>query len=591
MKKIDYEHHYKDRDPQETVAIVKQFFADNGYIIKKVINRQTNSTSWCMRIELFLDGSFICGANGKGVTYDYCEASAHAELYERFCNICGIGQNAFFHGTYDSKKFAQCGYLFDKNEKSLTEQEALDAVDLHNFFDPIPQKIKSYIYGTIIENNFIGVPYRSISNQPDKFYDWRLLNLAITSNGMCAGNTLEEALVQGISELCERSVTEQFLFNPQEKYYAVNKKSIHNPTLLNMMKSIEENDGLDITIIDLSYNFNLPTVMVMMTNQQEVNTFVGFGSHPVFDIALERTITELYQPGEINTHPQWPIKDPQIIFKLSQSWGELDAVNCYVDQMIGKIKEVDMPNWDVFLSGSGNFSNDELLNYYRDLEKKTGFYFYYRDNSKSDKIYAAQVMCPQMNANEIFKRYIVDLFQRYDEETLDLFFKLYLTSYNLILDYFNDCLYFDSLAIYKELFGELQKFLHQNDHIEFALFLMSDTYSLYGNHETVFWELQEELLINNILDLRYVEHLRGTIFYTPYKKYYTLRYYIMTEQYSDDQLKQIFEQLKNPITDKDLTHIYDPNYLFIKIALEPLKKEFETTYQKYIDTLIKEDKK
>ena len=39
MKKIDYEHHYKDRDPQETVAIVKQFFADNGYVIKKVINR------------------------------------------------------------------------------------------------------------------------------------------------------------------------------------------------------------------------------------------------------------------------------------------------------------------------------------------------------------------------------------------------------------------------------------------------------------------------------------------------------------------------------------------------------------------------
>ena len=591
MKKIDYEHHYKDREPQETVAIVKKFFADKGYVIKRVICRQTNSTSWCMRIELFLDGSFILGANGKGVSYEYCEASAHAELYERFCNMCGITQSVFFHGAYNVKKYQKYGYVFDKNERKLTEEEALATVDLHNFFDPIPPKIRPYIYNTIVENDFIGIPYKSISNKDDLYLDWRLVSLASTSNGMCAGNTIEEALVQGISELCERGVIEKFLFEPQDTYYIVNKKSIHNSTILKMIEAIEANDELDITIIDLSFNFKLPTVMVMMANKKEVNTFVGFGSHPVFDIALERTITELYQPGEINTHPQWPLREPEIIFKLSQNWGSLDAVNCYVDQIIGKFKEVDMPNWDVFLSGDGKYTNEELLDYYRQMEQKTGYYFYYRDNSLMNELSAAQIVCPQMNANEVFKRYTIDLFDKYGEEKLDLFFKLYLLSFGLISDYITDNLYFDSLAIYKELFAELRQFLLDNNHIEFAMYLMADAYTLYGHHETVFWELQEELLVNNILDLTYVEHLEGTIFYTPYKKYYTLRFYALTQRYDDDQLIEIFKLLKNPITEEDLKHIFDPNYLFVKIALEPLKKELETTYQKYIDTLIEEDKK
>jgi len=49
-----------------------------------------------------------------------------------------------------------------------------------------------------------------------------------TTNGMAAGNTLEEAFNQGISELFERYVLFQFYQNKIDKYYILKKENIQN---------------------------------------------------------------------------------------------------------------------------------------------------------------------------------------------------------------------------------------------------------------------------------------------------------------------------------------------------------------------------
>jgi len=111
---------------------------------------------------------------------------------------------------------------------------------------------------------------------------------------MAAGNTLEEALNQGISEIFERYVTFEFYQNKIDKYYILEKNDINNNIIKDLITNIETHNN-KIYFIDFSYNYNLPVIGCICIDLNTNGIKCSFGSFPIFDIAIERCITELYQ--------------------------------------------------------------------------------------------------------------------------------------------------------------------------------------------------------------------------------------------------------------------------------------------------------
>ena len=82
---MSYENHYKDRDPIDTIKIIKDFFKDKGFKVTEE-NLESESSTWSCHLALYKDNHFIISSNGKGLNKEFSLASGYAELYERFCN-------------------------------------------------------------------------------------------------------------------------------------------------------------------------------------------------------------------------------------------------------------------------------------------------------------------------------------------------------------------------------------------------------------------------------------------------------------------------------------------------------------------------
>ena len=91
------------------------------------------------------------------------------------------------------------------------------------------------------------------------------------SNGLAAGNTLEEAIVQGISEAYEHYVTDNLYYKNSKDtvYFQLNLQKIKNTLpeyLINIINKIEQSDCY-LYIYDLSYNFNIPVLMSIIIDK------------------------------------------------------------------------------------------------------------------------------------------------------------------------------------------------------------------------------------------------------------------------------------------------------------------------------------
>ena len=132
--------------------------------------------------------------------------------------------------------------------------------------------------------------------------DYLPISIALSfygSNGMSAGNTPCEALVQAFSEIFERYVQKEVISRqlslpdvPKEylkKYYFLYSVYLK----INLIK------GYRILIKDCSFGGMYPVVAIVIINLNTGKYGIHFGSHPDFEIALERAFTEVAQGQDI----------------------------------------------------------------------------------------------------------------------------------------------------------------------------------------------------------------------------------------------------------------------------------------------------
>ena len=80
----------KDRNPEETVQMIKDILEENGIHTKITNETEYNNLWYSNRVEFAeLNGK---GTNGKGISYEYAMASGYAEFMERLQSRMLIGK-------------------------------------------------------------------------------------------------------------------------------------------------------------------------------------------------------------------------------------------------------------------------------------------------------------------------------------------------------------------------------------------------------------------------------------------------------------------------------------------------------------------
>ena len=285
----------KDSPLEQTIAKMTGLLADLGMRIEVTSWRNIVPNVWSLNIR---DAdSQMCFTNGKGATKDAALASALGEFMER------LNCNFFYNDQYFGEEIANAEFVHYPNEKwfALNEDDELPDGLLDDYcldiYNPDGELCGSHLIDTNsgnIERGICALPYTRQSDGETVYFPSNLIENLFLSNGMSAGNTIEEAQVQCLSEIFERAVKREILENELALPDVPEEVLSRYPNIVEGIKGLEE-QGFPILVKDASLDGQFPVMCVTLMNPRTGGVFASFGAHPDFEVALERCVTELMQ--------------------------------------------------------------------------------------------------------------------------------------------------------------------------------------------------------------------------------------------------------------------------------------------------------
>jgi ribosomal protein S12 methylthiotransferase accessory factor len=285
----------KDLPLEQTVANMTGILADLGMKIEVSSWRNIVPNVWSLHIRDA--ASHMCFTNGKGASKESALCSALGEFIER------LNCNFFYNDQYFGTEIAGAEFVHYPNERWFKPgpNDALPADMLDDYcraiYDPDDELRGSHLIDTNSGNRERGIcaiPYIRQSDGETVYIPSNLIENLFLSNGMSAGNTLEEAKVQCLSEIFERAVKrhiiEQEVVLPDVPARVLAKY----PQILDGIKALEA-QGFPVLVKDASLGGQFPVMCVTLMNPRNGGVFASFGAHPNFEVALERSLTELLQ--------------------------------------------------------------------------------------------------------------------------------------------------------------------------------------------------------------------------------------------------------------------------------------------------------
>ncbi|MEG6586641.1 YcaO-like family protein [Dendrosporobacter sp. 1207_IL3150] len=374
---------YKDELPLKTITKIRNILTDLN--ILAVETGWRNSADGFYSVTVTIKKTTLA-TNGKGVTYEYALASAYAELMERLQN------QAFFRLNYDLDENAlkYRGFYYAPDEQCISINDFLnngeewstiqinktpEDVDVNEMLNR--WKLVSY---EKVPADFTALPYLNIGSGLISNIPIKMVSKMYMSNGMCAGNTPEEALVQGISEILERYVNMRILLEkitPPDIPLDYLKRY---PNINQMIQELERSGNYKVIMKDCSLGQGLPVVGVIFINKDNQSYFVKFGSHPIFSIAAERTLTELLQGQDVRDMmgvKEFAYKSP-IDEEHENALGILvNGSGYYPAEFFSSRNSYEFAEFD----DVEKQDNKQLLKYLLELIKAKGHQIFIRDNS------------------------------------------------------------------------------------------------------------------------------------------------------------------------------------------------------------------
>ncbi|MFZ5774367.1 MAG: YcaO-like family protein [Thermodesulfobacteriota bacterium] len=298
-----FKHFTKDQDkactPMETVARFKERLAAVDLDILSEVRRIDNG-----RLDIPVYFS-VCGKDarevignkkqmGKGSSPEQSQASACMELAERFSFFSFKKNEAnFITDTYASLKGQGQPLLPLVRLLLSVHDEKTDIATLERLIEDIPIQ---WVWATNLNSGEqLLVPF-------SWFY-------AINEfNGPSAGNTYEEAILQGISELVERHVC-ALVTHHRIQAPAIDPESVTDPVGRELIEKFRRNN-IELYLNDFTLDTGIPTVAALAIDRStfpEASEIVyTAGTTPNPEKALIRAITEVAQlAGDFNTQANY----------------------------------------------------------------------------------------------------------------------------------------------------------------------------------------------------------------------------------------------------------------------------------------------
>ncbi len=285
----------KDLPLEQTIANMSAFMARLGIKIEIASWRNIIPHVWSLHIR---DAhSPMCFTNGKGSTKESALASALGEYIERLSN------NHFYAGAFWGEDIANAAFVHYPNERwfKAGKKDALPAEILDDYclqiYDPDGELRSSHLIDTNsgnVQRGICSLPYVRESDGQVVYFPSNLIENLFVSNGMSAGNTLAEAQVQCLSEIFERAVKREILEGEICSPDVPPDVLARYPNIVAGIRSLEE-QGFPVLVKDASLGGTYPVMCVTLMNPRTGGVFASFGAHPSFEVALERSLTELLQ--------------------------------------------------------------------------------------------------------------------------------------------------------------------------------------------------------------------------------------------------------------------------------------------------------
>ncbi|WP_439889117.1 OsmC domain/YcaO domain-containing protein [Pseudomonas sp. MBLB4123] len=285
----------KDLPLEETIRNMSGILAELGMKIEIASWRNIVPNVWSLHIR---DAqSPLCFTNGKGASKESALASALGEFIER------LNCNFFYNDQFWGEEIANAPFVhypderwFKPGPRDALPEEILDAHCLA-IYNPDGELRGSHLYDTNSGNKARGIcslPFVRQSDGEVVYFPSNLIENLYLSNGMSAGNTLVEAQVQCLSEIFERAVKREILENELALPDVPQEVLAKYPAILAGIRGLEE-QGFPVLVKDASLGGEFPVMCVTLMNPRTGGVFASFGAHPSFEVALERSLTELLQ--------------------------------------------------------------------------------------------------------------------------------------------------------------------------------------------------------------------------------------------------------------------------------------------------------
>ncbi len=375
---------YKDNNPKATVDQIIKILNDIGVeVTEQWFDSEVEN---CYSLNLYANGG-IPSSNGKGVTKDLARASAYGEFIERL-------QSGLFTYKYQSisRQEGLNIHSYAPDVKYVTIQELIDNSEWMDYLIST--------YGSDITREIIAehckafactdadaiavIPFYSIFEDKYVYMPVGFVEQMYTANGCCAGNSKEEAWVHALSEIMERHCSLRVLTSGAAAPKISDAVLSQFPTVSAILATVRESGKYDIDIFDYSIDDGIPVIATRIISKITHSYRVSVAADPVLEIAIQRTLTELFQGKSLSTVTD--IHNGSILAKISDFPLNSNVIN-QVESASGFFtadffaNEITCPKESSeFLDNSGK-NNKELLQYLLSVYRKMGKQVYVRNLS------------------------------------------------------------------------------------------------------------------------------------------------------------------------------------------------------------------
>jgi ribosomal protein S12 methylthiotransferase accessory factor len=290
-----YQHHVSPLTG--VVQHLKPLHAGQGELAPVVIDSGPNFARRSGNLD-FLRQTLRGRSNGKGVSSTQARASGMCEAIERYCGVFqgdearrqdtlkGLGADAFHPHL-----------LLGFSERQYARREEWNAHHASRMhFIPHPFDERRRVEWS---------PVWSLTHQTTRYVPTSFCYFGYTdpaplfcqadSNGCAAGNSLEEAVLQGFFELAERDAVALWWYN-RVRRPRVDLESFDEPYFRRLTEYYRR-QGRELWVLDLTNDLGLPTFAAISRNAARTpeHISIGFGTHLEARIGILRALTEMNQ--------------------------------------------------------------------------------------------------------------------------------------------------------------------------------------------------------------------------------------------------------------------------------------------------------